>query len=139
MFFNWRIYLYGAAGALALASATYSLGKHNGKVACNAAHAAADNQLGRERLQADMDAVQAQVVRSNHAGASLASREQANHARTQLLTKEVIKYVPIEQPFINGAGADCQPDAHGVRIWNAANSGTDFAPESAAQRGAGLP
>ena len=61
-------------------------------------------------------------------GATLAKAEQSIQTRTQYLTKEVIKYVPTTD-------AACRSELERVRhVWNAANSGTDPAPATAAER-----
>lgn len=133
---NWRVYLYGIAAAAALSIGAYWFGHYKGVEACQVEHDADTTKQVNTQLQADLVEVTAQTKRATDAGATLAATEQNIRTRTQTLTKEVIKYVPITNITNDGY---CGPDPELVRTWNAANSGSDAAPAAAAERDAGVP
>lgn len=125
--FNWKLCLYAAAASFIIAISAFFIGHHQGVQQCNEAHEALANKAAVEQLKADAQAVAVQAMRSNDAGVALGKQAQSIQMRTQYLTKEVIKYVPIKSTTNESAG-DCRIDPNGVRAWNDANRGELVAP-----------
>ena len=125
-----RVLTYALCAVAIALHAAFGWGYFAGKSNCELKHAAHNATATATQAQTDLSAVQSQTTQANSAGATLAKAEQSIQTRTQYLTKEVIKYVPTTD-------AACRSELERVRhVWNAANSGTDPAPATAAERDA---
>ena len=123
-----RLLVYGLSAAVLSLPVAFGWGYFAGKSNCELKHTATTATATATQAQTDLSAVQSQTTQANSAGATLAKAEQSIQTRTQYLTKEVIKYVPTTD-------AACRSELERVRhVWNAANSGTDPAPATAAER-----
>ena len=123
-----RLLVYGLSAAVLSLPVAFGWGYFAGKSNCELKHTATTATASAAQAQTDLSAVQSQTSQANTAGATLAKAEQSIQTRTQYLTKEVIKYVPTTD-------AACRSELERVRhVWNAANSGTDPAPATAAER-----
>ena len=128
--FSQKILSYALSASILALPLAFGWGYFAGKNNCELKHTASTATTTATQAQADLSAVQTQAAQANSAGATLAKAEQSIQTRTQYLTKEVIKYVPTTD-------AACRSELERVRhVWNAANSGTDPAPATAAERDA---
>ena len=126
--FSQKILSYALSASILALPLAFGWGYFAGKSNCELKHTATTATASAAQAQTDLSAVQSQTSQANTAGATLAKAEQSIQTRTQYLTKEVIKYVPTTD-------AACRSELERVRhVWNAANSGTDPAPATAAER-----
>lgn len=127
---------YALGIAIVAIPCVFVWGYFSGKSACQTQADLTTAKTETTQAQSNLQAVQTQAQKSNDAGISLASTEQAVRVRTQTLIKEVSK-----NEKVNPMDSTCRIDPERVRLWNAANTASviDTAPPTAAERSVAVP
>lgn len=127
-------FIIAAALLIVLIGGPYWLGMRHQRASDTAAQAKAA-MLQREALeQAVQQARSAQQLRDQAAVAANQTQQLHIKTRTQVLRKEVVRYVSTH-PAVSACGLD----ADGVRLWRAANAGHSAATGAAGSAGGAVP